>query len=128
LFRDQDWYETENFAKHTDQPSWCLIRKTPVKNSLDKTWSEQQLLLDHQTDEIPLSRQIIYTTVLHFLDTGERLFRNSYVRTSDVDSDGDHVNVGFFGEGGFYINGWSDIDQFSSLGVASARNVVNLET
>jgi hypothetical protein len=121
LLRDQDWYETEDFAKHTDQPSWRLIRKTPVENSFLKTWDEQQALLDPKIDEIPLARQVVYTTILHFLATGERLFRFCYVRINDVSSHLDRVFVGLFDEGSLYVNRWYDVDRSSCIGVASAR-------
>jgi hypothetical protein len=125
LFRDQTWYEKYSFAKRTPEPSWRLIRKTSVENSLNKSWEEQQALLDHQTDEVPLTRQIIYTIILHFLATGERLFRTSHVRTSDVDSLGDHVSVGEFDKDGLLVYGWSDNIRISGICVASARKVLD---
>jgi hypothetical protein len=127
LFLDQTWYENESFANLTQQPSWRLIRKTPVENSLNKTWKEQQPLLNSQTDEIPLARQVIYTTILHFLATGERLFETGHVRTNNVYSSGRRVYIGYFDEGGFYVNYWNDYDRSSRIGVASARKIVNIE-
>jgi hypothetical protein len=128
LFRDQTWYEKYSFAKHTQKPSWRLIRKTPVENSFDKNWEEQQSLLNSQTDEVPLARQLVYTIFFHFLVTGERLFRTSHVRTSDVDSLGDHFDVGDVDDGGLSVILWRDNGRSSSLGVASARRVLDLES
>jgi hypothetical protein len=125
LFRDQDWYETENFAKHTDQPSWCLIRKTPVEDSFFKSWKEQQALLDSQTDKIPLARQVFYTTILYFLATGERLFETYVVRTNNIDSYCNHVSVGYFDGDGLHVDHWDDIARDSGISVASARKFMD---
>ena len=128
LLCDQDWYEAEDFAKHTDQPSWRLIRKTPVENSFGKTWSEQQVLLDPKTEEVPLTRQLIYTILLYFRATGEKLFETDWVRTNDVEAAGLLVHVGkFFGRGP-RIYYWDDFDGGSSgIGLASARKVLNTD-
>jgi hypothetical protein len=127
LFNKYNQYETEDFAKHTDQPSWLLIRKTPVKNSFNKTWKEQQLLLDHQTDGIPLARQVVYTTFLYFLTTKERLFRTCDVRTLDVDSNGGHVLIGYFGEDVLNISFFIDNARRGDIGITSTRKALNLE-
>jgi hypothetical protein len=127
LFYNQTWYKNEPFAKHTDQPSWRLIRKTSVENSFDKTWDEQQALLDPQTDEVPLLRQVIYTTILHFLAIREWLFVAIDVRTKDFFSHGYHVSVKCFNEKGLNLGVWDDSRGYDILGVPSARKVVNLE-
>ena len=62
-----------------------------------------------------------YTIIGHYLATGERLFRNLYVRCSDVDSCGDRVYVGDFGESGFDVYCYWDGSRSSSLGLASSR-------
>jgi hypothetical protein len=128
LFYKSGWDETQSFAKRTQEPSWRLILKTPVENSLNKTWGEQQALLDSQADEIPFARQVVYTIILHSLATGERLFeRNSAVRTNDVFSNGNHAFVGGFSKDGFVISYWNDDNSYKGLGLASARKAVNLE-
>lgn len=121
LFYRQDWFDNEDFAKRTETARWRLIRKHPVEGSFSKNWSEQERLIDSQIDEIPSARQVVYTTILHFLATGERLFEKVYVRTSDVVSVGYHVCVGDFDEGGLVVGYWNDGDRDSLIGVASAR-------
>jgi hypothetical protein len=126
LLYTDDWFETEVFAKYTEQPSWRLVRKTPVENSLNKTWEEQQALLDPKTEETPLLRQVIYTTIFHFLVTGERLFKTLCVRIHDIDSeDGDHIGVGFFGKGSLYVNYSFDDVRYGNTGISSARKLQN---
>jgi len=121
LFYKQDWYEGQEFAKRIEDARWRLIRKIPVDGSFSKSWSQQERLIDSQIDEIPSVRQVVYTMILHFLATGERLFEKVYVRTSDVDSNGRHVDVGDFGGGGLHVYDWRDSGPYDNLGVASAR-------
>lgn len=66
--------------------------------------------------------------ILSALDkAGERLFENSYVRTSDVSAHGDRVDVGFFDAQGLHVNHWHDHPD-SNVGVSSARKLeMNLE-
>ena len=50
LFCDQDWYNKEAFAKDRGEIGWHLIRKTPVENSTNKTWNDQQALRGKRID------------------------------------------------------------------------------
>jgi hypothetical protein len=127
LLRDQDWYEAEDFAKHTDQPSWRLICRTTVGNSLDKTWKEQQALLDLQINEVPLARQVIYTIILRFLAISEWLFIGYNVRTKDSISGDIHIDVGSEWQR-LYVDSQHDSIHSICLGLASARKALNLES
>jgi hypothetical protein len=120
LFYDQDWYNKESFAKSKGETSWQLVRKTPVENSTNKTWSDQQALLG-KNEETPTAQIMVYTIIGHFLSVGERLFENVYVRCSDLDSDGHRVYVGYFDSEGLCVNIFSDGNCHDFLGLASAR-------
>lgn len=120
LFYNQDWYDKEFFAKDKGEMSWQLIRKTPIEDSTDKTWQEQQALLSDK-EETPNARTVVYAIIGHFLATGERLFEHIYVRCSDVDSSYNWVDVGLFASSGLDVSlSWGDVRR-SSIGVASAR-------
>jgi len=121
LFYSQDWFDNEEFAKRTETARWRLIRKNPVDGSFSKNWSEQQALIDDSISEVPSARQLVYTMILHFLSTGERLFEKVYVRTCDVGSDGNRVHVGLFDGFGLDVHRWDDGVRDSSVGVASSR-------
>ena len=95
LFSNADWYSKESFARARGECGWQLVRKTPVPGSMYKTWNEQQALLANN-EETPTAQVMVYTIIGHFLATGERLFEKSYVRCSDLDSDGQRVYVGGF--------------------------------
>ena len=64
---------------------------------------------------------MVYTMVGHFLATGERLFENTYVRCSDVDSDGVRASVGDFSARGLLVYHWGDDLCLDSFGLSSAR-------
>lgn len=113
------WYNGEKFAGRTEGARWRLIRKTPVPDSTSKAYSKQLTLLA-EVDEVPSARQVVYAIILTFVTTGERLFEHIYVRTSDVDSGGDHVRVGYFGEQGLDVGYWYD-GPYAHIGLASSR-------
>ena len=120
FFYEQDWYNKEVFAKDKGELGWKLVRKTPVENSTNKNWDEQQGLLGKE-EETPKTQVIVYTIIGHFLNTGEHLFEGVYVRCSDLDSDGNHVYVGFFGADGLYVDRYWGSYRNDNIGVASAR-------
>ncbi|OGZ20684.1 MAG: hypothetical protein A2654_00105 [Candidatus Nealsonbacteria bacterium RIFCSPHIGHO2_01_FULL_43_31] len=120
LFYDQSWYNKESFAKERGEVNWQLVRKTPVDNSTSKNWLEQQVMLG-KDDEVPTAQVMIYTIIGHYIATGERLFENTYVRTSSVDSGGRRVGVGVFGSEGLGVDSWWDGYRVGDIGVSSAR-------
>lgn len=120
---EDSWYNAEEFAKRTEQATWRLIRKTPVTNSTSgKTWDEQKALLGEQ-DEIPTARRLVYAIMLVFATTDERLFKRIYVRTNDVDSLGNRVDVGHFDGCGLSVNNWHGHDRYNNVGVSSSQKV-----
>jgi len=120
LFYDQSWYNREPFAKDRGDASWQLVRKTLVSGLTSKTWDEQQALLA-KSEETPTARVMVYTIIGHFLATGERLFERTYVRCSDIVSDGYRVDVGLFSSSGLGIGNYSDDDRDDDLGLAASR-------
>jgi len=120
LFYDQDWYDDELFAKEKGEIGWQLTRKTPIDNSFSKNWKEQLTLIT-EDDEVPTAQVMVYTIIGHYLATGECLFKDVYVRTSSVDSDGRRVRVGYFYSGGLRVGGHWDVNRDGSLGLVSSR-------
>jgi len=120
LFYSQQWYDKQAFAKEKGEAEWKLVRKTPVAKSTLKSWAEQQALLSDE-EETPSARVMVYTIIGHFLATGERLFKNVYVRSADIDSDGYRVIVGHFDSSGLYVNYYWDDNRDYYLGLSAAR-------
>lgn len=120
LFYDQSWYNKKSFAKDRGDVSWQLVRRTPVSDSMSKTWDEQQALLG-KDEETPIARIVVYTTIGLFLATGERLFEKIYVRCLDIASDGNRVYVGRFDSDGLRVGPCSDGGRGGDFGLAASR-------
>ena len=120
LFYKQDWYDKQAFANDKGETSWQLIQKIPVVNSTDKNLDEQKPLITPD-EEIPTAQAMVYTIIGHYLNTGERLFEDIYVRTSSLVSDGHRVDVGDFDGKGLSVSYSWDSDRFSDLGLSVAR-------
>ena len=115
------WFGQEQhaFSRVPVPVRWHLLRMEPVPESFLKSWQEQQTLL-LPDEEVPSAATVTFATMLHFKVTGVRLFKSSYVRTSDVDADGFRVFVGLFVDDGFDVYSVWD-DRRAVLGLASAR-------
>jgi hypothetical protein len=120
IFYPQTWYDNEPFAKYEDQPRYRQLQMEAVKNSLSKTFAEQQALIP-PVAEIPTARVVLTAMVIHFLATGERLFSDYWVRCVDQTSDGPLVFVGEFDPDGVRVNYWFPAYSSDDLGVVLAR-------
>jgi hypothetical protein len=113
------WYATEDFAKQPLRARWRLLRKEPVPGTTSKTWDRQVAVL--RADETtPGVCEMALAILLHYLETGERLFSTVYARTSDVDSNGRRVGLGRFGRDGLRIRSWGDHPDYY-VGLAGVR-------
>jgi len=119
LFYNQDWYDKQAFAEDRGEIGWQLVRKTPIANSTNKSWNEQQALL--KDEETPTARIVVQTVVGHFLATGERLFEKIWVRCSDLDSGGDRVCLGGFDAQGLSVNNYWDGTRYDDIGLSASR-------
>jgi hypothetical protein len=120
---EDSWYNKESFAKERGKVGWELVRKTPVEDSISKNWQQQRSLLS-KNDEVPSAQIMVYTIIGHYLSTGERLFKNIYVRTSSLDAGGHRVDVGVFDSDGLVVGYcWNSYYRGDVLGVSSARKL-----
>lgn len=121
LFYRFRWYITEDFAKEKGDAQWQLIRKTPVPGSLNVPMSDQ-LILMRDDEDVPSARVMVYAIIGYFLSTGERLFEQTNVRCSDIDSTDFRVYVGLFDSRGLNIyHNWDGYCR-PHIGIASAQN------
>jgi hypothetical protein len=116
----QSWYNEQVFASDSGQIGWHLIRKTPVENSSNKMWDEQQDLLG-ENDETPKAQVMVYAIIGHYKATGERLFEEVWVRCSDLTLDGNRASAGRFDFRGLYVRESWDGTRDDDLGLASER-------
>ncbi len=116
------WYaeEKQTFSRAPVPVRWHLLRMEPVPGSLGRSWKDQQKLL--LSDEVvPTAAIVAFATMLHFGGTKERLFERCYVRTSDVASDGNRVDVGGFDADGFLVYYYWVGGRNGTLGLSSVR-------
>jgi hypothetical protein len=119
LYFKKAWYAEEDFARQALPTRWRLLRREPVPGTTSMTWAKQQAVLP--ADElVPGVSEMALAIVLHFLETGERLFSTTYVRTSNVDSSGRRVGLGRFGPDGLRVRSWGDYADYY-IGLAGAR-------
>lgn len=116
------WYEDEDFAKEKIPAGEWEVSLEIVPNSVNKTWNEQQELLE-KGNEIPPVAVLLYAMAQHFKETGERAFEEVWVRTSSCGSDGNRVNVGFDDDGRLRVSRRWDGRRYSRVGVARARKL-----
>ncbi len=127
LFYEPAWHSSlRQFMRSKGDVSWHLIRKTPVENSIGKTWEDQQALLSDK-ELVPAVRVMVYTIIGYYLATGEPLFQEHYVRCCEMlwawwelgrSSDFAHVSVGRFSNYGLS----AECTTYASLsGLASSR-------
>ncbi|MDO8516272.1 MAG: hypothetical protein Q7S28_03415 [bacterium] len=124
LFYDpQSWHNKYAFENDRGEAGWHLVRKTPVEDSADKSWREQQALLC-KNEETPSAQVMAYTIAGHYLATGERLFKHFAARCADVVSGGNHrVVIGGFGsDSGKLVDiDWDGGQRLDFVGVSAAR-------
>lgn len=115
------WYANQPFAANDKvYCRWLAIRKTEVPDSLNKKWDAQQkLLFEHE--EVPNAAEMSWFITTYYEVRGVWLFKDVYVRTSSVSSDGDRVDIGNFNEDGLRVNDCPDDHCNCYLGVAASR-------
>lgn len=114
---DNAWYNNQTFAKEKGEVAWQLVRKIPVDDSTSKNWPEQL----SKDDGIPSAQVMVYTIIGHYMATGERLFKHTYIQTLSVNSDGNCICVGDFNLLGLLILYYCVERRSGYFGTASAR-------
>lgn len=117
------WYaEEEQKFSQSDKVTaeWLMMRKGIMLKFMVKTWDEQQKLLT-DVEYIPNLAEATWVETTYKEVRNAWLFPDVYVRTSSVDSCGDHVGFGNSSNGGVHIHrGW-DGYHHDYLGLAFAR-------
>jgi len=103
------WYasDDEHFSRNDTVSSvWLALRKSPVPDSTNKTWSEQQALLGSD-ERIPNVAEAAWGLTTYKEVRGVYLMDNIWVRVSSVHSGGRRVRVsGNFASRGRDVNDW----------------------
>jgi hypothetical protein len=121
--KEGGWYtaDSEIFAKNDKATCrWLILRKEPVPGSTNKTWTEQEQVLS-SFEVVPNAAEQVWGMTTYKAVRGVYLLPSVYVRTSSVDSYGDRVHVGRFGESGLIVHRWRDHDRLVFVGLSSSR-------
>jgi hypothetical protein len=115
------WYETEKFATEDKTGhQWLAVKKKPARNSLARTWCEQNAILS-PGEYVPNIAAVVWTILVFHLTRNVRLFPNIVVRTASRTGRGHHVDVGGFQREGMLINAYGDARINSIVGLSIAR-------
>jgi len=115
-------YEDQTFATDKGKTGWHLVRMTAVAGSTSQSWPKQQAILP-QNERTPSFRVMVGTIIGYHLTAGGRLFKDTCVRTSSVDSSGKkHIYVGRFDDSGLRV--YSAEDDFSSQGIGIGAELI----
>lgn len=118
---DQDFLDTELFAKLMDGPTYRQLLMREVPGSEEKTFDDQKKCLSPE-DEIPTVRQIAMGMVIHFLASGDRLYETYWLRCAGKDSTGRGTAIGAFYHMGLMIScGRPDDVRRRGFGLAAVR-------
>jgi hypothetical protein len=116
------WYAKEKFATKTKLTlRWYLLLKDIVPGSENKTFDEQVAMLPKEY-EVPTAVAETAKDLLIYKKTGKYANSQRYARTSDIDSDGSRVVVGYCDAKGVYVYSyyWDDY-RYDGVGVGACR-------
>ena len=120
-YAPDSWYSKEKFAaKETLKLHWYLLLKDIVPGSESKTFDEQVAMLPKEY-EVPSAVAETAKDLLIFKKTGVYVNPTRYARTSDVDSDGRRVSVGYCDSRGVRVSSWYGRRRLDYIGVAASR-------
>ena len=97
LFCRDDWRQVSACTQRWPDKSayWCLVRKTPVPDSGNRTFEDQERLLAPD-DLVSPTRDLVYAIIGRYLLAEEYLFGDVEVRCDDIDACGSHATVSPF--------------------------------
>lgn len=123
-FYSQDWYKTEKFF--TEKPE-AGEYEIILRDDFNKTYKEQIQKLP-KSQEVAHPALVAEAVLKHFKETGEKLLENWSVRTNKMDSNGLHVDVGYFDRIGLHVYFWWDDVRDDYVGLAASRKLRSLKS
>lgn len=111
-------------AEETCTAGWWLVRREPVRETLNRTYQGQDSLLGPHAPGRPHRRsavEIAYDTLLWERVHGERLLAQTWDWSRTVSLDQGYAALGEFGEKGLRLIAYSRAVRFGTLGVCAQR-------
>jgi len=111
-------------AEETCTAGWWLVRREPVRETLNRTYQAQDSLLGPHPPGRPHRRsavEIAYDTLLWERVHGERLLAQTWDWSRTVSLDQGYAALGEYGEKGLRLIAYSRAVRFGTLGVCVQR-------
>lgn len=122
LFKEPEEYSKEEACMwEQGKTAWHLVRKEAVPQSRGKSLATSEKLLSSR-ETIPSIQLLVYSAVGHFLQTGQRIFEDAYVRSSSIGLEKKRIDIDFTCENracAIEINCIPDQEGHSEVGLAS---------
>jgi hypothetical protein len=129
--KDEWGIELEPLAlSETCAAGWYLARKTPLEDSLNRSYEEQDAALQIYAKQFGaaaenvrrrLGVEIVYDSLLYFASRQQRLLDKSWDWSATRTVDGGYLNVGGFGEQGLQVFSYSRAVRHGALGICPTR-------
>jgi hypothetical protein len=111
-------------AEETCSAGWWLVRREPVRSTLNRAYAEQDAALGPSGPERPRRRsapEIAFDTLCWEGAHGERLLGACWDWSRSVSTDQGYAALGEFGSGGLHVIAYSRAVRFGTLGVCAQR-------
>jgi hypothetical protein len=111
-------------VEETCAAGWWLVRRAPVRETLNRTYQGQDAALGPHAAGRPHRRsavEIVYDTLLWDRVHGERLLADTWDWSRTVSTDQGYAALGEFGEKGLRLIAYSRAVRFGTLGVCAQR-------
>lgn len=106
---------------------WALVHKSPLVDSRNRAYDEQELVLQRHSAAGAAYRrrtaiEVVYDTVLYWKMRGTPLLIDAWDWTSSQTIDGGYLNVGGFGDKGMQLLSYSRAVRHGGLGICPTRS------
>jgi hypothetical protein len=125
LLRPEWTIDDQPFAnQETCAAGWWLVRREPLRETLNRAYAEQDQVLGPGTTDRPRRRsapEIAFDTLLWQRAHGERLLAAAWDWSRSVSTDQGYAALGEFGSAGLRVIAYSRAVRFGTLGVCAQR-------
>lgn len=112
------WMRSPVVSQEWTRTEWLLFRRSVFRPSMDLAGQLNGLALN---EFVPRACEIVYTSVLWYLTSGQRLYEGQLARSADASRPQHRVLVGGFSTRGVLLSACHDFTRVHCVGLATAR-------